>query len=649
MFYKILVGSASYHGVGGLTYQSELNLQPGHIVSVPLRGTLTTGIVEQKTSKPEFSAKAIQQLLNPNPLPASSLLLLTWLQAYYPAPIGSITQLFVPSNLLRSTKKRVVKDKKATAKTTVQTLPALTAEQSATVSSIVEAKNNSSFFLHGQTGSGKTRVYIEVASRQLAKKRSVIVLVPEISLTSQIAQEFQKSFGDQVVIVHSHLTEGERRDRWRRILETTTPLVVLGARSALFHPIQNLGLLVVDEAHESAYKQEQAPKYVATRVASKLAELHQAILIFGSATPSITDYYIAQQKAIPILRMRQLATATHTDAATLKIIDLKDKHQFTRHNFLSNDLLQAIQKTLDNDEQSLVFLNRRGTARVVLCSSCGWQACCPICDLPLTYHGDSHDMRCHTCGYKTAALASCPVCQSPDIVFRNIGTKAIVESLAHIFPQARVQRFDTDNKKAERFEQHYQAVSSGEVDILVGTQVLAKGLDLPKLALVGIVAADTSLYFPDYTAEERTFQLLTQVLGRVGRGHRASQAIIQTYHPDSQVIAAAINQDYERFYTQQLKERQLFRFPPFAYLLKISGSRANQKSIIGACEKLLAQLRSFNLPIQIIGPSPCFHEKTKDKYHWQLIVKAKNRADLLKVVHKLPPSWTYDLDPVNLL
>ncbi len=320
-----------------------------------------------------------------------------------------------------------------------------------------------------------------------------------------------------------------------------------------------------------------------------------------------------------------------------------------RNPNLSDALIGAVRMALDKKEQSLIFLNRRGTARLVVCQVCGWQLHCPNCDLPLTFHADTHSLQCHTCGYKTAAITKCPVCGSTEILYKNVGTKAIVEQLEQLFPNARIGRYDSDNLKVERFDQQYGSISKGEIDILVGTQILAKGLDLPKLSVVGVITADSSLTFPDYTAEERTYQLITQIVGRVGRGHRPGLAILQTYNPDSEVVKAAVDKEWESFYDQQLKQREQFGFPPFYYLLKLTCVRKQQASAHKAATMLKEKLQTQNLPIQIIGPAPSFYTKTKLGYRWQLIVKAKNRQALLQVIGLLPANWTYDLDPASLL
>jgi len=328
---------------------------------------------------------------------------------------------------------------------------------------------------------------------------------------------------------------------------------------------------------------------------------------------------------------------------------LREHEQFSRSSWLSNSLLEAIGNALVKHEQSLIFLNRRGTARLVLCNACGWRAVCPRCDLPLTYHGDSHHLQCHTCGYSERAPSSCPVCGSSDIIFRSIGTKSLVAELERLFPKATVGRFDSDVKKADRLEATYEALAAGTIDILVGTQVLGKGLDLPKLSLVGVVVADTSLYFPDYTAEERTFQMLTQVIGRVGRGHRPGTVIIQTHNPDNATLQQALHKDYSAFYQAQIEERRLYHFPPFYFVLKLRCGRKSLASAEQTAHKLAQALLQQQLPIELSGPSAAFIEKNNNVYYWQIIVKAKRRQVLLDIIRQLPANWSYDIDPINLL
>ncbi len=331
------------------------------------------------------------------------------------------------------------------------------------------------------------------------------------------------------------------------------------------------------------------------------------------------------------------------------MVDRKDHSLFSRSSFLSLELIKAVEQALARSEQSLLYLNRRGTARLVLCESCGWQATCPHCDVPLTYHGDHHELRCHSCSYHTATPAACPTCGHPNVLFKTAGTKAVVDEVGRLFPNARVARFDTDNAKADRFEQHYEAVKRGDVDILVGTQLLAKGLDLPRLSTLGVLLADTSLYMPDFSAEERTFQLISQVLGRIGRGHVTGRAVIQTYHPEHPVLIDALSGDYRHFYETELAARKQFLFPPFCYLLKLTVRRASITSAEAAALKLKAEIETGGYKVRVEGPAPSFYERFQDKYQWQLIIKARERPELLRIIASLPANCSYDIDPTDLL
>ncbi len=641
MYYEVLVASQRYHKSEALTYSSQDSPPIGSIVEVSLQRQPVLGIVIGKVAKPKFDVKPISNVIQAEALSVAQLNLIDWLKAYYPAPGGLIHGLFAPTYL-----RGPVSQPKLAASSPALKEPPLTSEQIAAIKTIQGLRGHSAL-LHGTTGSGKTRVYTQLAKEMLDKEHSVIILTPEIGLTPQLTKSFTDLF-DRVIVLHSSLTPKERRGAWFTLATSNKPWVVIGPRSALFAPLKSIGLIVVDEMHDSAYKQEQAPYFATTRVAAKLAELSGAKAILASATPPVADYYIFEQGKLPIIEMKENATASDHKVEN-SIIDLKDREQFSRSSWLSESLLRAVEQSLKNSEQSLLFLNRRGTARIILCQICGWQATCPRCDLPLTYHGDSHQAICHTCGHNELTPSACPNCGSTEIVFKSAGTKTIVSELERLFPKAVIKRFDSDLKKGERLQTNFAAVSEGKIDILVGTQMLGKGLDLPKLSVVGVILADTALNFPDYTAEERTFQMLNQVFGRVDRGHRAGQVIVQTYNPKSTVIMQALAKDYIGFYKDQLKERQQFNFPPFCYLLKLTGARRSQAGIKKAAHALLAKLQVLKLDITIIGPAPAFVEKNNDLYRWQLVIKAAKRSDLLRIIPLLPANWQYDIDPAHLL
>ncbi len=640
-YVEVVVADNAYHGFDPLTYCSASPLLVGAIVTVPLRDKNVLGVVVGDTQKPHFNTRHIIAIADLPPVPREIITLIFWMRDFYACTLGAAAQQCLPKSL---PKKPV--EAMHFHESNLPALPPLTEDQEQALSQI---QGPGMHLLHGATGSGKTRVYIELAQRSLVTGKSAIILTPEISLTSQLEQNFKAAFGSRVLVIHSQLSASKLLKQWVAILKTAEPLVILGPRSALFAPIRDLGFIAVDEAHETAYKQDSVPYYHASRVASKLAELHQAPIVLGSATPQIVDYFLAEHKARPIIRMSQTAATTSPNESEVSIIDLRARDMFTRQPYLSNVLIEAMRANLAKGEQTLLFLNRRGTARVIFCEKCGWQATCPHCDIPLVYHGDTHSMRCHSCNFNASSPVGCPACHSPSIIFKSIGTKAITEIVSRLFPDAHIKRFDNDNTKAERIEQQYETVQAGKVDILIGTQTLAKGLDLPKLSLVGVLIADTSLFFPDFSAQERTFQLLSQVIGRVGRGHRAGKAIIQTYNPTSPLLKAAIEKDWTHFYTTELAERKAFLFPPFCHLLKLTCRRATEATAIRAAESVRNTITRDFKQVFVEGPAPAFHEKVAGAFQWQLIIKAKRRTDLLKIIQTLPSGWSYDIDPMNLL
>lgn len=643
-YYEVIVNSPSYRGKDFLTYHCEHKLSAGKIVTVQLRNSPALGIVVHEVPKPTFITKPITSILDLPALPSQLVQLAIWISSYYPTGLGSIGQQFLPKSLINTTHTNadfVVKTPYITGN-----LPPLTADQKKVIDSIDKPDT---YTLHGETGTGKTRVYIELAQRTLESGRSVIILTPEISLTPQLAKNFKATFGDQVLVTHSRLTEKKRRLIWLQAITSSQPLLIIGPRSALFTPLNNLGLIVIDESHEPSYKQEQSPHYLTPKVAAKLAAFYQAVLVLGSATPSISDYFVALERKKPILRMIKLAQPNTFKPPSIDIVDLRNRSNFSKSAYISDKLISLIDRSLHSGEQSLLFLNRRGTARVVLCDQCGWQALCDHCNLPLTYHGDTYTVRCHTCGLSRPAISYCPVCKNPKVVLKSVGTKAIVDNLSSLFPGARIQRFDTDNKKSERIEQHYTEILNGNIDIIVGTQVLAKGLDLPKLAAVGVVNADTSLNFPDYTADERTYQLLRQVIGRVGRGHRESNVVIQTYDPSNFIVQAAASSSWDSYYQREIAIRRKYLFPPFCFVLKLTCRRASSTTARSKAERFAKIIKDMGVRVMVDGPSPSLHEKVGDQYQWQIIVKAKQRGELIKIIENTPTDWSYDIDPLNLL
>lgn len=639
-YYEVLVGDLQFHGNTALTYSWNENLAIGTVVRIALRNRSVLGIILKEVVEPSYAVKPVAAVASSTPIPTQILQLIDWLVTYYPAPFGSIVRQFLPtlSTFAKKTSDALPEPAQASP------LPPLTIQQENAVSLISEA---GAYLLHGITGSGKTRVYIELAVRELNKGKTVIVLTPEIGLTGHIAQAFS-SLPFRSIILHSRLTAARRRDLWYEILESKDPLIIIGPRSALFTPAKNIGLVVMDEAHDQAYKNDAYPHYRTDRVAAVLAQLHGAMFVAGTATPNTDDFFAFDSKKRPIITLDTLA-ASQDKHTTAQIVDMRDTNNFGRSRILTTPLTRAIEQAMSRQEQVLLFLNRRGTAGAVICAACGWRAICPHCDLPLTYHADTHTLRCHTCGRKEILPSSCPECGKTDIILKSIGTKAVVEEIHRFFPAARVQRFDTDTDKAEHIEQSLPALQKGLVDIIVGTQMVTKGLDLPKLSVVGILNADSGLLMPDFAASERTYQLVSQVVGRVGRGHRPGTIILQTYSPENQTLTHALSQDYQSFYEHELAERQAYRFPPFCYLARLTCLRSTSKSAENAAASLRQHIERQYPSLIVEGPSPTFHPRESGKYKWQLVIKGSSRKLLVELVKDLPSGWHHDLDPIELL
>ena len=642
-YYDVMVRSERYRRRTPLTYSSAERLSVGQLIRVPLQRQSIDGVVLGVSKSRPQGVKSIERIHNLAPLPPQLLQLGQWLVDYYRSASGAVGSVLLPAAIPLRLSELPAAKAPAPAE---PSLPALTTEQRQAIKTI---ESSGSYVLHGRTGSGKTRIYQELVLRTLHAGKSSIILSPEISLTSQLSAEFERIAPGRVITLHSQLSAAARLVGWRRISETKQPVIIVGARSAIFSPVHDLGLIVIDEFHEPAYKQEQEPRYQTTRVAATLAKLHHASLVYGSATPPVGDYFLAEHTNTPVIRLTTQAVQ-HNVVDKTTIVDLKNRDNFSRSSILSDTLLESISASLGRKEQALLYLNRRATARISLCLHCGWQAVCPNCDVPLAYHGDSHQLQCHSCNYHNNALSACPLCGHTELAYRGVGTKAVVDEATRLFPGARIMRFDSDNIAGERFVDHYLSVKSGEVDILVGTQTLAKGLDLPHLSTLGVLTADSSLQMPDYTASERTYQLIRQVLGRVGRGHLQGSTIIQTFNPANPLLEWAKNDDWQSFYDAEIKERQLFHYPPYYQLLTIRCRRATAASAEKACQKLIAHISEKFNEIEINGPAPSFHERSSAGYSWQIVVKSATRARLLEVVDNLPSTVTsYDLDPLNLL
>ncbi len=627
------------------TYSSDTPMQIGQIVLIEIGKKQMVGIILAKVSKPSYPTKKIISIIEHTPLPSQLINLANWLSIYYVSPFATVLQTMLPNGIQ---KKRRPKLTQKQIPKRIRTNFVFNDEQSTALETLA-TNNSGTFLLQGITGSGKTALYIDIAKQSITAGKSAIILVPEIALTSQLISEFSNHFSD-LLVTHSKMTESERHLVWTDALNSSQPRVVIGPRSALFSPLRNIGAIIIDESHEPSYKQEQSPKYSALRTATMLGRFHNAKVIFGSATPSIVDRYLAEQSNRPILKLTKLARANSLKP-TVKLVDMTQSFNFNSHRFFSKQLIGQITETLNNKNQILIFHNRRGSANITLCQKCGWTAQCPKCYLQLSLHSDNHYLRCHICGHKENVPTLCPICKSVDIIHKGIGTKLIESELRKLFPDANIARFDADNTADQAVNSRYDDLYSGVIDIAIGTQIIAKGLDLPRLRTVGIIQADTGLSLPDYNTNERTFQLLAQVIGRVGRNEHQTQVIVQTYQPTHPSIVNGLTQDYESFYNHTLLERKKSVFPPFTYLLKLTCTYKTEATAIKNAQKLALDLRTkVNRSIQILGPTPAFYERQHGTYRWQLILKSPKREYLIDTLKLIPlKSWQFELDPTSLL
>ena len=503
------------------------------------------------------------------------------------------------------------------------------------------------YLLQGVTGSGKTEVYLQVIEGVLQKGKTAIMLVPEISLTPQVTRRFVSRFGQQVAILHSGLSDGEKYDEWRKI-ESGQARVVVGARSAIFAPLKNIGVIIIDEEHEATYKQESNPRYHAREVAKLRAEYHKAALVLGSATPSLETRARASRGLYGLLRLTQRANPQAL-LPQVEVVDFRDYLGQQENGNYTPVLLEKIRQTLDRKEQVVLLLNRRGYSSFVMCRDCGSVDECPNCDISLTLHMDTRSMQCHYCGFQKAIPRICPSCSSSSIRYYGTGTQRAFEELQDLFPEARILRMDVDTtRKKGSHENLLQAFGQGEADILLGTQMIAKGLDFPNVTLVGVLNADTALNLPDFRSSERTFQLLTQVAGRAGRAEKPGQVLIQTYNPNHYAIRFAQEQDYEGFYEYEMGIRRSMAYPPYTFTVGLTLSHISEELIVKKAYEIVGFFReNLSDKIQILGPTPKPIARTHNLFHYQILLKYR-REDRLEAVLNAILDWSQDKENKDL-
>ncbi|WP_088005881.1 primosomal protein N' [Indiicoccus explosivorum] len=511
----------------------------------------------------------------------------------------------------------------------------LTNEQAIAYRSIRESiGTEKTFLLHGVTGSGKTEIYLQTIDRVLADGKEAIMLVPEISLTPQMTLRFKERFGDQVAVLHSGLSAGEKYDEWRRIQRGEVKVAV-GARSAVFAPFRNLGIIILDEEHESSYKQDDAPRYHARDVALWRSRYYRCPVVLGSATPSLESYARAQKGVYELLVLDR--RAKNQPLPEVRIVDMRDELRNGNRSMFSVELAEAIREKLEKNEQIVLFLNKRGYSSFVLCRDCGTVMECPHCDISLTYHRAKEHMKCHYCGFEAQVPDLCPECGSEHIRFFGTGTQKVEEEIAKLFAGARVLRMDVDTTRQKgAHERILTAFGEGKADILLGTQMIAKGLDFPNITLVGVLSADTTLHLPDFRASEKTFQLLTQVSGRAGRDALPGTVYVQSYTPEHYAITLAKDQSYEPFYLQEMAVRRQNGYPPYYYVVNIQFTHEDLMAAADYADQTVKFLQQNLSPgTVIIGPSASLIARVNDRYRYQCLIKYKKEPKLTETLHQL--------------
>ncbi|MBN2058077.1 MAG: primosomal protein N' [Candidatus Saganbacteria bacterium] len=641
-----------------ISKELEDQLKIGHQVVVPFGRRKEVGYVVGFVDQAEVPrVKDILKLNRSEPLfSEQQVALAKWLARHYCSFFVSALNLVIAPGTGKKERIRIgkVREQRAESrKQSQETALEPTQEQAVAINAIKAAVNEGvaqTFLLFGVTGSGKTEVYMQAIETVLAKGKSSIVLVPEISLTPQLVQRFSARFGDSIAALHSHLTIKERKEAWQRI-SSGEAKIILGARSAVFAPAPEIGLIVLDEEFENSYKQDQSPRYHAREVATFLAKQHQAVLVLGSATPSIETYYRAEQG-----EYAKLVLSKRIDDRPLPPVEIVDLRQ-AGGRVLSSALRQALVETVAKGQQAILFLNRRGYFTFAMCRACGQSVECPNCAIALTYHSSEQKLVCNRCGHSQLPPSSCPRCNSSSLVYLGTGTQRIEKEVADILPQARLLRFDRDSV-AQRgsHERIFATFAAGKADVLIGTQMVAKGLDVANVTLVGVVSADTALQLPDFRSAEHTFQLLAQVAGRAGRHHLPGRVIIQSYTPEHYAIQAAVKHDYLGFYLQEIESRRDLNYPPFSSLISLMIASKDH----GLAEKAAAgigQALKQRLPEGILGPALAFIPRLRGETRFQVLLKGREpevlRQALKDVLGSIErPSGlrlTIDVDPQGLI
>ena len=616
-----------------LTYSSSDPVATGDVVTIPIGQKSATGVVVSTTKKPPFQTKPLEKTTL-DPISDQQLELAAWVAQYYASDLNATLQTMLPRGLTKRRRSPFSPQNQNQQTGFIE----LNDNQRQIVDDITRSDQRS-HLLHGATGSGKTHIYLSLIKQTITDGKSAMLLVPEIGLSRHLLDRIRPLLSAPLIEISSDLTEAQRHSRWNFIRSSNEPVVVVGPRSAVFAPLNNLGLIIVDEAHDSSFIETSRPHYDATFVAAKLCELSQAKLVLGTATPNVSQRWLAEDH----LQLHSLPAPHYNKIAqSITVVPLNDRSQFEQNPNLSTPLLNAIAQSLDAKKQSLLFINKRGYSHATQCMDCGWIMECDTCQLPVVYHRDHHAAQCHTCGRKYSPPTSCPDCSSTELRLKRAGTQRIEQDIQKIFPKAKVIRADRDQQQTDA------DLRGG--DILIGTQLLIKGFDLPNLTTVGVLHADSGLGLPDYNASETVYQQLRQVIGRNNRRGTGGNTIVQALQPEHHAVQTAITNNYDTFYETEIKQRRERHYPPFTHLMLV---KARYKSDGKAREKLSdvkSQIEQ-NWPDAItLGPSPALRQHAFGYNHWQLLVKSTVRTTLVEIANKIQSkSVDTSINPPSLL
>ncbi|MBN2144129.1 MAG: primosomal protein N' [Candidatus Aureabacteria bacterium] len=632
----------------------------GGFIKVPFQNRILDACITQIKEEPSIPEVKIKKVRDTHdaipPLSQALFKLGQWMSEYYACPLGLVFKSFIPSAVFKSVRCR----KELSCATGGNQEPfVLTPDQNHCVETVTSSINRSLhevFLLWGVTGSGKTEVYFHCIRETLQQGRSALMLVPEIALTTQLIERVHQRFKESVAVFHSRLTDGERALNWLKVARGEIRFV-LGARSAVFAPLKRLGLLIVDEEHERAYKQEEAPKYNARDMAVLRGRLENAVVILGSATPSMESYFNCQMKKYRLLKLPK-RISKHEMPSVIAVDMQKERTRHKKLFIFSDKLVNLMDDRLKKKEQIILFLNRRGFSTCLVCPRCGMVLRCSQCSVSLTYHKEENNLLCHHCEHKTSVPSVCPECKLSGMQYLGFGTEKVEKNIRLLFPDARIARLDSDAlKKKGALEKVWDDLKSGQVDILIGTQMIAKGLDVANVTLVGVLAADLALNIPDFRSGESTFQLITQVAGRAGRGDIKGEVVIQSDALSHPVLIHALNQDFSSFYEYEIRYRKELQYPPFVHFIRLEIAENDEQDASRLAKILFSGLkkqRDFK-PARIFEPVPCPLKKIRTRYRWQILVSTGKVKPMLQLIcaylrrEFASKNITIDVDPQSFL